>query len=156
MASIKNFLKGAHLTSVIITPQTVAANGTMTDGTPVTVTTTMESISETFSAVNEEIAAVNSTRTNPVRVADSISVSIAVIKVNNGTDVNPLKTLIMSYDIFKVAWTEGTVSSFAKTTTIYGTRGTLSSGIQGRGKQIATLDFESVDAGSLTVTVVDA
>jgi len=156
MASIKNYLKGAHLTSVVITPQSVAANGTMTDGTPVTVTTTIDSIQETFAAVNEEIAAVNSTRTNPVRVADSVGLSIAIIKVNNGSDVNPLKTLVLNYDIFKVAWTEGTVTSFAKTTTIYGTRGTLQSGIQGRGKQIATLDFESVDAGSATVTVVDA
>jgi hypothetical protein len=128
----------------------------MTDGTSVTITTTIDSIQETFAAVNEEIAAVNSTRTNPVRVADSASVSIAIIKVNNGSDVNPLKTLVMNSDIFKIAWTEGTVSTKAKTTTIYGTRGTLQSGIQGRGKQIATLDFESVDAGAATTTVVDA
>ena len=156
MASINNYLKGVHLTSVVITPQTVASNGTMTDGTSVTITTTIDSIQETFAAVNEEIAAVNSTRTNPVRVADSASVSIAIIKVNNGSDVNPLKTLVMNSDIFKIAWTEGTVSTKAKTTTIYGTRGTLQSGIQGRGKQIATLDFESVDAGAATTTVVDA
>jgi len=156
MATVKNYLKGAHLTSVVITPQTVAASGTLTDGTGVTITTTIDSISETFAALNEEIAAVNSTRTNPVRVADSIAISIAVIKVNNGTDVNPLLTLILSNDIFKIVWTEGTVSTFAKTKTLYATRGTLQSGIQGRGKQIATLDFESVDAGSATLTVVDA
>lgn len=152
MATIPQWLLGRHLTSVVITPQTVAAAGTLSDGTAKTVTTVVDSIQASINPVHEEINPVNSTRANNVITHDDSSLTLSIIEVNNGSDPNPLEALVLTNDVFKVVFTKGTQTSFAATWTGYFTRGSCNFGISGRGKQIASLELLQVDAGSSTFT----
>lgn len=150
--SITPYLLGRHLTSVILTPQTVGTAGALSNGAPVTLTTVIDNLSESLSAEKEDIRPVNSTRVNNVVTSDNGNFSFGIIKVNNASDPNPLKTAILTNDIFKLTWTEGTGGS-AKTVNLYASRGSLDTGIQGHGKQIATLTFDQIDAGTATYVV---
>jgi hypothetical protein len=152
--SVPRYLLGRHLTAVTLTPQTVAADGTLSNGTPVTLTAVVDSLQDDLNANTEEISAVNSTRQNNVVLDDGASLQLAVIRVNNGTDPAPLRTAFGLTDVFKVAYTEGTGSS-AKVITGYYTRSSVSGGFQGKGKQIGTFAFIPVDAGSNTYTVAN-
>ena len=156
MPSIPQFLLGRHLTSVVITPQTVAANGALSDGTAKTMTTVVDSIQKSISPVHEEINAVNSTRANNVLTHDDGSLTLSIIEVNNGGDPDPLEAIVMTNDVFKVVFTKGTATGSTVTWTDYFTRGQCSFGISGRGKQIASLELVQVDAGSSTSTRVVA
>ncbi len=150
--SVPRYLLGRHLTAVTFTPQTVAANGTLSDGTPITLTAVMDSLGLSLQANTEEISAVNSARQNNVGLDDGASLSLSIIRVNNGTDPAPLRTAVGTNDIFKVAYTEGTGTS-AKVVTGYYQRSSYEDGIQGKGKQIATLSLIPVDAGASTFAI---
>jgi hypothetical protein len=149
--SVPRYLLGRHLTAVTLTPQTVAADGALSNGTPLTLTTVIESLQDELNANTEEISAVNSTRQNNVVLDDGASLTLVVISVNNGNDPEPLRTAFGASDVFKVSYTRGTGSS-ARVTTGYYTRSSLSGGFQGKGKQIGTFTFLPADAGSNTYT----
>lgn len=152
MATIPQWLLGRHLTSVVITPQSVSSAGVLSDGTAKTVTTVVDSIQANISPVHEEINPVNSTRANNVITHDDSGITLSIIEVNNGSDPNPLEAIVLTNDVFKVVFTKGTVTSYAATWTGYFTRGQCSFGISGRGKQIASLELLQVDAGASTFT----
>ena len=145
--SVPIYLRGRNLTSVILTPQTIGTAGALSDGTPVTITTTVDGLQFQLNAQNENISAVNSAKANYVNTEDEFTATLRVIKVNDTTDPDKLQAAIITHDLFKLAWTEGTGGS-AKTVTVYGTRGPLDTGIEGKGKQTSTLTFQSVDAGT--------
>ena len=149
MATIPKWLVGRHLTSVVITPVTVGTDGTITDVTAsaFTMTTLTDGLTQSLRPVNEEINPVNATRENFVHIIDGHYLSFTQIKRNDGNDPDGLLNLILNYDHFKFAYTEGTSGS-AKTVTGYGLRNEHSTGIQGRGKQVATLALDPVDAGT--------
>ena len=147
MAINPQYQLGRHLISCVVTPQTVAANGALTDGTGITISAVMESTDQSLRPTNEEISPINSTRDNMVRVSDGHFLSLSILKVNGGTDPAPLRTAILAGDIFKVVIVEGTGTS-ARTTTAYYTRGEYNDGFQGKGKQIARLSLEPVDVGA--------
>lgn len=153
MPTIRPWMLGRNLTSVLLTPLTIGTAGTTTEGTVVTLTTVTEGITEQLTPDVEDIRPVNSTKAHHVPVSDSFTIELPIIKVNDGGDPNPLKTAFLAYDYFKLAWTEGTGGS-AKTVTLYASRGPLGSGIQGYGKQVASASFNSVDAGGTTWYVV--
>lgn len=152
MATNPLYLLGRHATSVILTPQVVGTAGALSNGTPVTLTTTLDGLSESLNAAKENISPVNSARANNVITEDDASYTLRIIKVNDTTDPNKLKAAVLAADIFKLAWTEGTGAS-AKTYTAYGSRGSLDTGIEGKGKQIASLTFDQIDVGTLTYVV---
>lgn len=152
MASIPVYQLGKHLTSVVLTPQTVAANGALSDGTAVTVTTFMDSLGESLNDQTEEVSAVNSTRQHLEKLDSGHELTLSVIKVNNGNDPNPLRTMFLSNSVVKVAYTEGTGSS-ATTITVYARITNVASGTQGKGKQIASITLGPVDAGASTYVV---
>lgn len=152
MPSIPQFLLGRDLTSVVITPQTVAANGALSDGTAKTVTTVVDSIQASINPVHEEINPVNSTLANNVITHDDSSLTLSIIEVNNGSDPNPLEAIVLTNDVFKVVFTKGTATGSTVTWTGYFTRGSCNFGISGRGKQIASLELLQVDAGASTFT----
>ena len=152
MASIPVYQLGKHLTSVVLTPQTVAANGGLSDGTAVTVTTYIDSLSESLNDQTEEISAVNSTRQHLEKLDSGHEITLSIIKVNNGNDPNPLRTMFLANSVVKIAYTEGTGSS-AKTITTYARITNVASGTQGKGKQIASMTLGPVDAGASTYSV---
>jgi hypothetical protein len=155
MATIPLWQLGKHLTSVVITAQTVSTVGVLADSTApaaVTLTAYMDGLSVELANDEEEINALNSTRLNMVGLADGANVNLDVIKVNNSSDPQPLRTLILAADYFKVVHAEGTGGS-AKTSTYYGKRGTYRDDFRGRGKQIASLSLSTIDVGSANYAV---
>jgi len=152
MAINPQYQLGRHLISATVTPQVVAANGGLTNGTPINISAVMESTEQSLRPTNEEISPVNSTRDNMVRVSDGHFLNLSILKVNGGTDPTPLRTAIFSADIFLVTIVEGTGTS-ARTVAGYYTRGEYNDGFQGKGRQIARLAFEPVDAGANSITV---
>jgi hypothetical protein len=152
MASIPVFQRGRDLATVLVTPQIVSTLGALSDTTPVaTITTMMRELQLALDAGKEEISAITSTKRNSVVVDDGFSLNLTILKVNNGSDPNPLRLAITTADIFKVSWTEGSGGS-QKSHTLYASRGSLSEGFSGKGSQIASLSFDSVDAGTAWIT----
>lgn len=146
---------GKHLTSVVITGQSVSAAGVFSDGSSpaaVTITTRMDGIDYELAADHEEISSLNSPRQNNVITSDGATCSIDTFKVANG-DPEPLRTLVAAYDYFKLVWVE--ISGTAVyTCTYYGVRGTARGGFRGKGKQMAGLNFLPADIGGPNFTVV--
>lgn len=152
MPAIKQYAivaKGG-LSAVVITPQSVAANGTVTDGTPITITTVLASIQHELVTEKKEVSAITSARTNTVNVADGFTWSCSVITVDNGSDPEPLETALFSADVFKISWQVGSKTGSRKVRTIYASRGNYSDGAQDKAEMMGTLTFDAVDAGADT------
>ena len=149
-AVIPKFLRVAKggLTNVIITPQTEASDGTLTDGTAVTVTAKLAGIDHTASPTKKEISAITSPRRNNVVIDDGYTVQVKCLKVDNGTDVDVLRTMMRAYDTFKISWVEGQIAGGIQTITLYGSRGDYSFSAEDKGDVIATLNFDNVDPGA--------
>ena len=155
MATIPLWQLGKHLTSVVITPQSVSTAGILADATApvaVTLTAVMDGFGVEITNDEEEINALNSTRLNMVGLADGANMNLDVIKVNNSSDPQPLRTLIFAADFFKVVSVEGTGQSL-RTSTFYGKRGSYRDDFRGRGKQIASLSLSTIDVGTANLTV---
>lgn len=157
-ATIPMPLLGRHLTSVVITGQTVSSAGVLSDGTSIIVAAAPPNAQNVFrtgqfSSEPEavEVNAANTSQRNEIVVSDGMSLTLEIFKVNNGNDPDPLMALHLAYDVFKVVWVEGTVIGSVQTCTFYGRRGNLTTGIQGRGEQIAEAQFGPVDPGAPTV-----
>jgi len=149
MSAIPLYLKGRHLASVVLTPCTVGTAGALTEVTASaqTLTTVMDSLSLELIANLEEISAVNSPRQNHTVTDDDYRLTLNILEVNNASDPSPLAAVAVSYDVFKAVFTKGTGAS-AKSWTVYGHRDTYSEGVQGKGRQIASLTLAGVDLGS--------
>lgn len=156
--TIPRYRVGQNLTTFVLTPQTISTSagtvGQLADTTPVlTVTAVLESMRSTLRAQKEEISPSTSTREHSVNIADGQSLRLDIIEVNNGTDPTPLNTAVMVTDIFKVSWTIGTITGFIKTKTGYYSRGDYEDGQAGKGKQIASLTLDPVDAGASSFVI---
>lgn len=136
-----------HLTAVVLTPQT-NTNGVLADGTPVTLTGKLSSLGADLTPEKSEVNTITSPRHNNIVIGDGFQIRIAVLKVNGGGDVDPLRTAILSNDVFKLSWQEGLVTPNINTVTCYASRGPYSFDAAGRGEVIATLSFDSVDPGA--------
>lgn len=153
MPNIPLWQLGRHLTSVVITGQNVGTSGALTDSTSsATLTAKINGLDEALTPTKQEINALNTTRENNVVVSDGFSFNLNILKVNDGTDPNPLRTLITNFDYFKLVFVQGTGGS-AKTTTAYSSRNAMNASFQGRGSQIATLALDSVDTGTDWIVV---
>lgn len=137
-----------HVASVTLTPQAVSSGGTLSDGTAVVLTGRLSGLSTNLQSEKAEINTITSSRQNSVIVSDGFSVTVAVLKVNDGTNVDPLITALKAADIFKLSWTEGTVAGEIKTYTLYVSRTSYTANIQGRGEVIAEFSGDSVDVGA--------
>lgn len=151
--SLPLYLRGKHLTSVVLTPVTVGTAGAVTDVTAsaATLTTVMDSLALELSANLEEISAVNATRQNNVVLDDGHRLSLSILEVNNAADPSPLAALMFTHDYFKAVYVKGTGAS-ARTITGYFHRENYNDGIQGKGRQIATLTLAPVDLGTASIT----
>lgn len=151
MATLPLPQKGSHLTSVVLTGQLVSTAGVLSDSTvSATLSAVIDGLNEEYNVNTEEISALNSTRQNNVILDEGANLTFQVFKVNNGSTPTALRNLYNSFDYFKAAWVEGTGGS-QETKTGYGLRGGLTTGFQGKGKQIASLTLLPVDVGSAQV-----
>lgn len=136
------------LTSIVVTAQAVASDGTLSDtGTPVTVTT-LRGLTPQRTTEKRDIRPITSPRANSVVVGDNFHVDLQVIKVNNSTDPDPLNTLLLAYDYFSLTWTAGSVTGGKKTTKIYVSRGDVSEPFTDQGEVVTSCTFDAVDPGS--------
>lgn len=150
--SIPLYMRGRGLKSLVITGQTIGTAGALSDSTAYTLSSSLDGYSESLQRQTENISAVNSTRANNMIVEDDNTITWRALKLNNGGDANQFKTAILLFDIVKAVWVEGDGAS-AKTTTAYGSITSMESGIEGKGKQIASLTMQQVDVGTATYAV---
>jgi hypothetical protein len=111
----------------------------------------MDSLALELGANLEEISAVNATRQNNAILDDGHRLSLSILEVNNAADPSPLANLILLYDHFQAVYIKGTGAS-ARTVTGNFIRENYSDGIQGKGRQIATLTLAPVDLGTASFT----
>lgn len=153
MATIPLFQVGKNLISGVLVGQLVSTVGVLADSTSTaTISAVYEGLAYDWTVENEEINALNTIRQNMVPLADGVNMNLSVLKVNNGTDPQPLRTLFQTYDYFKFTSVEGTGGS-AKTSVGYYSRAGYNDGWSGRGKQIASLNLAPIDIGSAQVTI---
>ncbi len=132
--------------AVTLTPQTVAADGTLSDGTLVTLTGTVDDIEFNNDPTNENIKPMSTLRANYVNTSDDPSWTLVEILKSNG--VNLLPAANYASDVFKLVVTRG-----AQVATYYGRRGPYGERIQ-NGKSTARLTLQPVDIGSANPAIV--
>lgn len=137
-----------HVHTVSITPQS-ATLGVLADiGSAVILTGRLSGIDTNLQSEKAEINTITSPRQNSVVLSDGFSISMAILRVNNGTDIDPLLTAFRAAEYFKLSWVEGTVAGFINTYTAYVSRTSMNWNVQGRGEVIATFSGDSIDVGS--------
>ena len=151
-------LLGIHLTQVVVYGLNVAADGSLSTGSYVTVGAVAPSINNVVRHVNltdspghQEINAMNTRQRNQVIIDDGLTLDLQIYNVNNGYDPSPLVTLWENYDYFYVTWTVGTVPGAITGNYFYGVRGDLDMPLEGRGEQLTTAHFLEMDPGSPTI-----
>ncbi len=142
-ASIIEYLKGKHLTSVSITPLTVGSAGALTSGTAATVAGQVRSFDVESIVETEDIRGLNSENAN----ADNISYDAKLnLEILLKKAANTAMTNAMTYDRFLVA-----VVASGITTTFYGILTSFSMGVQNRGGNTYRLSFTQftpIDTGA--------
>ena len=96
---------------------------------------------------DQEINALNTTQRHMVTISDGFHLTLDIFLVNDTRDPNPLFTLIGIYGYFLVQWVEGTAEGSIEVVSFYGKRGEFSTGTDGRGEQIASLQLGPCDPG---------
>lgn len=149
MATLKNYMVGRHWTAVALTPISVGTDAiaTAVTASAVTITALIDGVSQSLRGTNEEISAANATRENYEHIIDGHYQTFTHLVRNDNNDPDPLQTLIASYDVFQFSYTYGTAGS-AKTVTGYGRRADYQMGLQGKGRQVATLVLDPIDVGT--------
>lgn len=146
MPSIPIFVLAKHITAVALTPQVVASNGALSNGSPIAVQALLRDLDVEFESQTDEINPITSGRLNNVLIADGYRAAIEVLGANIGADPDPIMASILSADIYKLAYTHGSGGS-ARTTTIYGVRARKITKTQGRGALAFRFELLCVDVG---------
>lgn len=138
---LPTWLKGRHLTAVTFTPQTVAADGTLTPGSAQTLTALVTNIMLESDPEKEEINPVNATRANNEITLENSRLECDVLLKSNGT--NSLALLATTADIIVAVFTRG-----GQTWTFTGSRGRFSDGVASRGRNTSHMTLDQVDIGA--------
>lgn len=148
MATIGQYMLGRQNVSVTLYPQTIGTSGILADASTKAITGFLDSFSLNLTPTKENISAVNSPRANNVVIEDDFSGSFSVIKKHDASDPNILATIVLTNDVFKCIVVNGTTTGSVETWTFFMVRGNLTDGINGKGKQVSTLEFSAVDTGT--------
>jgi len=153
MASIPTWLLGKHLTSVVLTPQAVAADGTLSDSgsnTAQTVTARVRRIRLNSSVMTEDIRPVNSVRANNVVTGFDHTITLSVLMRPKSTSPavvsSPLASLAYAAsdnEIVKCTFTRGT-SAWSG----YFTVADYTEGVESFGANESELTLRQVDDGT--------
>lgn len=137
MAQVPLWAIGRHVTVCSLTPQTVGADGTLSDGASTSLVGSLDGVEFSSNPEVEEISPITTTRANDVLVKDRTEITLVEILKHTGTNI--LAAAVTSATYFKVIITRG-----AQTWTFYGLRGAYSESLQ-RGKSTASLTLTMVD-----------
>lgn len=123
--------------SVALTPQTIASDGTLSDGSSATLTGVLDDIEFSNNPVLENIRPMSSRRANHVSIEENPTLTLVEIMKATGTNI--LAAQNFASDVFKVVFTRG-----AQAYTYYGRRGAYNERVV-NGKSTARLTLEAVD-----------
>jgi len=142
MPGIPAFLRGRDVTAFTLTPQAVAADGTLTASTAVSFAGVWDSCQVSTNPVIEEIFAADAVRVHRHILHDDWGFDCVALILRAGTGVNKLSTSLATADYFLLTLTRGT-----QTWTGYVIRGPHREEI-GHGKSTIHASFLAIDAGS--------
>lgn len=150
MAAVPVWMLGKNIASVHVYPQTVGTSGTLADASTKAIVTQIDSIEVNMVPSKENINPVGTPRANHVIIEDDWNVDLGLIEVHNASDPNVLVTACLTNDYFKFVFVRGTQAGSIETWTGYGTRGSINSGVNGKGKQVSNFVIDAADTGSTT------
>lgn len=153
-STIAKYQKGVNLTAITLTVQTVAADGTLSDGTAYALTAEIEEVDLGLTKNLEEVSPVNATFENYHPVIDSFQLRLNVLTVNDTSDPNELALAYWNNDYFKLVYVVGTETGSIETITLYCVGEDLSTGVKGKGRQIATLTLRPILTSGVASTAV--
>lgn len=130
--------------TVTITPQTVASDGTLSDGTLAALTGSVETLRFTNSPNQEELSPMSSRRGNMVNTKEMPSMVLEELLKSSGTNI--LAATNYAFDVVKVNWTRG-----AQAYVFFGRRGEFDDGVTS-GRSTCRLVIGPVDIGSANPT----
>ena len=149
---------GQDLTSVVLTGQTIAATGIVTDSvTVVTATAFTDDLDAQITRVLEEITPINASEENFVKIINGFSFAVTLIKINAGagaqTDPNPVLTGVLAgFDYWKLVYINGVAGGSQETVTIYGIINNIGEGVHGKGRQTSPCTFNSVSVSGAAIS----
>lgn len=120
-------------------------------GSALDLTTRKTGLNMSIDPITEEINGDSSLVANNVLLADDRNLKLDILLVNDGTDTDPLYTLIETYTYIKAQVTIGTGTSARSRSSIY-IRGSLNIDSTGRGRIVATLNLLGTDTDAWNVT----
>lgn len=126
--------------TVVMTPQSVGTDGTLSDGTSVALTGVLDDISFANNPTLDNIRPMSLKRANNVLIEDNPSITLVEIMKSAGTNILAAQNAASLY--FKVVFTRG-----AQAYTYYGIRGAYGEQVA-NGKSLATLTLEAVETGA--------
>lgn len=152
MALIPQWVTGRSVSVFSITPQVVAADGTLSDGTVASLVGLWETIGLESNPETEEISAADAARQSTVILKENYSITATLILrkgVASGA-VNPLRSAIVASDVFKIILTH--VSNVGATPgtatwTFYGVRGPYRENFA-KGKTAVDVTWTMADPGA--------
>lgn len=133
------FTAGNGPFSVTITPQTEAADGTLTPGTTKTLTGSIDDVEFDSNPTLENIKPISTRRANYVNIEEDNSFTLVEILKGNGENI--LAALASTADVFVIAVTRG-----AQAFSFTGRRGQYNEGLK-NGKSVGRLQVRQVDTG---------
>lgn len=146
MASKRPVRISKDLSTMTVTPGTRAADGTYSwvTGSAVSVLGHLRGFNMGFDATTKEISSDADPLETDWNISDAVRGSLDVYEINDGTDPQPLLTLVGpgGYDWFKISRTIGSGMT-AKTLTTIHSRGTYTVQHQGKDEPICTLNLGS-------------
>jgi len=152
MTAIPTWIRGRDVQSVVLTGQTVAADGTLTNGSSPaaqTVTASLAFVRVSQRPQKDNVSPVTSPRANNVIGEDDSQTEIGLL-INGSGVTNPLATLCAAYDIIKLVFQRKITgaSTTGDTWTHYASRGDFDEVIDSKTKNLTTLVIDQVDIGS--------
>lgn len=146
MAAVNPFLLGRGLSQMTITPQSVAADGTLTDGTAGSLLATFKTFSFTQDNNTEEVSASSSKRQNMIIVDGGTSINFTGLLFSNdsvGSPVNVARAQVQNADYIKAIWNSGGIVFRC-----FGIVDKYEEEVSGKGAVTYSLSLSPVDIGS--------
>ena len=144
MAQIPVWLRGRDWAALTCYGQSVAADGTLSDGPAVPVIVYARSIRERSTPIKDENSATASLRAHHDVIQEDFHIDIECQLGRNG--VNVLAALVYAYDIVKIVSTQG-----RERWTFYGSRGDFETGVAGKlpSGNTERVSLDQVDIGDV-------
>lgn len=154
MTAVPTWLRGRDVGSIVLTGQTIAADGTLADGTSPaaqTITGALRAFRLNGNPETSDASPITATVVNNIIEAENNTFEFDILLNGSGV-INALATLAMSYDVIKAVVTRkrsgATTTPTSGSWTFFGTRGPFGEAVESRGANQATLTLLQADISS--------